>query len=284
MFSTSAFLQHTYLDIAMYKYNGLLIHQSCDEEGLIEVVDNKDVRSLHFGNETRQSSLQLSAPHSLYSRYAQAMMGWLLFKRPVDNALMIGLGGGILANYFLYHFKDCYFRAVEYRRDVVRVARSHFGLPYQERRLKVLIGDGGDYMRTQSLKYREVYPLILVDAFDDAGISDAVIRTAFFDNCKALLKKEGVLVINLWNSDKALYLNAVFNLQQTFDDKVLFLPVRGRGNVIAFAFNDGFQQQKFKQLIKTAQQLQQQYLLDFPLFLKDFRTHNPKNFKYIVRN
>lgn len=268
----------------MYKYDGLLIHQSHDEDGLIEVVDNSGIRSLHFGNATRQSSLVLSEPNTLHSRYAQAIMSWLLFRPPVEKALMIGLGGGILANYFLYHFRECHLKVVEYRQGVVRVARSHFGLPYQEARLKVLVGDGGEYIYTQSQKNSAIHPLIIVDAFDDAGISEAVIRTAFFDSSKTLLQEDGLLVINLWNTDKNLYLDTVFKLQQTFDEKVLFLPVRGRGNVIAFAFNDRFPTQNFKRLSAKARQLQQQYHLDFPLFLKDLRTHNPRNFKHIVTN
>ncbi len=268
----------------MYKYDGLLIHQSHDEDGIIEVVDNSGIRSLHFGNATRQSSLILSEPTMLHSRYAQAIMSWLLFKPPVDKTLMIGLGGGILANYFLYHFRECHFKAVEYRKGVVRVARSHFGLPHQETRLKVLIGDGGEYIYGQSQKCSAEQPLIIVDAFDDVGISEAVIRTAFFDNSRTLLQEDGLLVINLWNTDKSLYLSTALNLQQAFDDRVLFLPVRGRGNVIALAFNDRFPRQNFKKLTAKARQLQQQYHLDFPLFLKDLRTHNPRNFSYIVTN
>ncbi len=84
----------------MNKYNGLLVHQSYDDDGLIEVVDAKGIRCLHFGNETLQSCFKLSEPNRLMTRYTQTLMSWLLFKLSVDEVLMIGLGGASLANYF----------------------------------------------------------------------------------------------------------------------------------------------------------------------------------------
>ena len=265
------------------KYNGLLIHQSYDDNGLIEVVDTKGIRCLHFGNETLQSCFKLSEPNRLMARYTQTLMSWLLFKPPVDEVLMIGLGGGSLANYFLYHFENCQITAIEYRHSVLKVARSHFGLPLKDPRLTTLIADGCHYVQMQSLNKSELYPLIIVDAFDDQGICEAVTKSAFFDNCKQLLKIEGLLVINLWKTDRVLYENVSWNLQQVFNGRVLFLPVRGRGNVIAFAFNEAYIKQDFMQLVKQAQKLQQYHLLDFPLYLKDLRKNNVRNFKNIMK-
>ncbi|MDQ7091032.1 MAG: spermine synthase [Methylococcales bacterium] len=266
----------------MNKYGGLLIHQSYDEQGLIEVIDTKGIRSLHFGNDAQQSSVQLSHPYQLYLRYTQTLMSWLLFKPIINDVLMIGLGGGTLANYFLYHFDDCNVKVVEYRPNVLKIARSHFGLPLKESRLKTLIADGSDYLRKQSTHDEGRYPLMIIDAFDSQGMSDAVTHSAFFDHCKSALNQEGLLVINLWKTDKALYEKISWDLQQVFHERVLFLPVEGRDNVIAFAFNDGFQPLNFKSLIKQTYQLQQSHFLDFPLYLKKLKTNNPTTFKKIV--
>jgi len=146
-----------------------------------------------------------------------------------------------------------------------------------------LIAEGCDYVQTQSLNKAELYPLMIVDAFDDQGICEAVTQSAFFDHCKCLLKKDGLLVINLWKTDQVSYENVSWNLQQVFEERVLFLPVRGRGNVIAFAFNEAYLKQDFRQLVKQAQKLQQDHLLDFPLYLKDLRKNNPKNLRKIMK-
>ena len=42
--------------ITMQKYDGHLIHESYDDEGIIEIVEQKGVRSLHFGSQAKQSN------------------------------------------------------------------------------------------------------------------------------------------------------------------------------------------------------------------------------------
>ena len=68
-----------YYQSFMYKYDGLIVHQAYDEEGTIEVIDNKGERALHFGSHSRQSTMRLADPNYLHSFYARAMMGLLLF-------------------------------------------------------------------------------------------------------------------------------------------------------------------------------------------------------------
>ena len=92
----------------------------------------------------------LSDPDQLHSLYARAMMAWLLFKDQPGEVLMIGLGGGSLAKFLLQRFEDCKIKVLEYRRGVVKIARSHFSLPLDPR-LKIKIGDGGHYVRQKSL-------------------------------------------------------------------------------------------------------------------------------------
>jgi spermidine synthase len=266
----------------MYRYNGVVVHQSYDDDGVIEVVDDGDVRALHFGSEARQSTMLLSQPNKLLSLYARAMMSWLLFKDNSQDMLMIGLGGGLLAKYFLNTLPDCLIKVIEYRRDVVRIARSHFGLPLDPR-LKIHIGDGADYARQQSLHSQSQHDLILVDAFDHQGMAQAVTQMAFFDSCKSLLTPNGLLAMNLWGSDKALFAQIAWNLQQAFEDRVLFLPVRGRGNVIALAFNEKIHQPSLKELKIRARQLEAAYQLEFTLFVIDLKKHNPKTFPQLVK-
>lgn len=268
----------------MYKYEGLLIHESHDDEGIIEVVEHKGVRSLHFGSHPRQSSMLLTDPHKLQLEYVRAMTSWLLF-RPVldDDALIIGLGGGSLTKHLLQHFPECRLKAVEYRKGVVKIARSHFGLPLDPR-LKIIIDDGGVYIRQRAEAYREHYGLLFVDAFDHEGMAPSIRSEAFFDACKALLKKDGILVINLWGGTQnpefqqiSLWLARVFNWQ------TLFLPVRDRGNIIALAFNDYSPRYSMKELRTHASALEQRYQIDFPAFLKDLKKHNASTLNQVIK-
>jgi spermidine synthase len=265
----------------MYKYDGLVIYQNHDDEGVLEVVEEKAVRSLHFGSSSRQSSLSLHDPENLQLPYTRAMTSWLLFKETVDDALIIGLGGGSLARHLMYHFPECRVKAVEYRASVVKVARSHFGLPLNSR-LKVIVDDGGSYVRQHAQTGVEQHDLILVDAFDSEGMAESIASIAFFDACKTLLKPDGLLVINLWGTEAKLYGSCLHWLEQVFNEKVLILPVRNRGNMIAVAFNQSIPQLDMKALKIRANTLEQQYQIEFPKFLKDFNKHNSHSIQSVL--
>lgn len=265
----------------MYKYDGLVIYQNHDDDGVLEVVEKNGIRSLHFGSGSRQSSISLTEPEILQLPYIRAMASWLLFKNSVDDALIIGLGGGSLARHLLYHFTDCRLRAVEYRAGVVKIARSHFGLPLDSR-LKVIVDDAGDYVHQQAQTQEEQFGLILVDAFDRQGLAPSIATLAFFDACKVLLKPDGMLVINLWATESALFATCVQWLNQVFQDKVLLLPVRKRGNIIAVCFNHGCSRHTMKDLKSSAVELEQQYQIEFPKLLKDFTRHNPYTIHTVI--
>lgn len=267
----------------MYKYEGLLIYESHDDDGIIEVVEEKGVRSLHFGSEPRQSSLLLSNPDKLELSYVRAMTSWQLFK-PIldDDALLIGLGGGSLTKHTLQNFPDCRLRVIEYRKSVVKIARSHFGLPLDPR-LKIIIDDGGAYIRQRTEAHAESYGLLLIDAFDHENMAASIANQEFFDACKAVLKKDGLLVINLWGgNDNPQYGQCTDWLGRTFKQRTLFLPVRERGNVIGIAFNEDATFFTLKHLRQHALNLEQQYQIEYPDFLKDLKKYNTRTFDQLI--
>jgi spermidine synthase len=267
----------------MYKYEGLLIYQSHDDEGVLEVVEEKGVRSLHFGSSPRQSSLLLSAPDKLELSYVRAMTSWQLFKPTLEEeALLIGLGGGSLAKHLLQHFSDCRLKVIECRKSVVKIARSHFGLPIDPR-LKIIIDDGGAYIKQRTESHAERYSLLLVDAFDHENLATSIANEVFFTSCQALLKKDGILVINLWGGDdNPLYNQCGAWINRIFKQKVLFLPIRDRGNVIALAFKEDTPFFNLKYLRQHAMALEQLYEIEFPDFLKDLKRNNERAFSQLV--
>ncbi len=267
----------------MYKYEGHVIYESYDEEGIIEIVEQKGIRSLHFGTQAQQSTISLAEPDKLHLNYVKAMTSWLLFKDTLDNALLVGLGGGSLTKHLLHHFSECRLKVVEYRKGVVKIARTYFSLPLDPR-LKIVVDDGGEYIRQRYEKYREHYSLIFIDAFDHEGVAPSVRSEAFFDACKASLKKDGILVMNLWGGTSnpefqqiSLWLGRVFNWQ------TLFLPVNDKSNIIALAFNDYTPTHTLKDLRLKAIDLQEQYQIDFSVFLRDLKKHNASTFNQVIK-
>jgi len=265
----------------MYKYDGLLVHQEYDEQGLIEIVESGGVRALHFGTYPRQSSMLTDAPNELHSKYIRAMMAWLLFKEQPENVLMIGVGGGLLSKYLLFQFPECQIKAIEFRQAIIKIARRFFALPLNPR-LKVKIGDGAHYIKQQSQKLAEQHDLIIIDAFDDEGMADTMQGISLFSACKELLTDQGLLVINLWGTNKDLFKQISWEMDTTFDGKLLFLPVRGRGNVIAIAFAGGVETFSMKALRARAKQLDEQYQIEFLDFIKDLKRNNSKALKRVI--
>lgn len=256
----------------MRKYYGTVIHQSHDDDGILEVVESEGMHSLHFGSEARQSCLLLSDPDFLQLSYLRAMMSWNLFKESFDNALIIGLGGGSLAKHLLYYFPDGQIRAVENRKSVVKIARSHFGLPLDPR-LKVIIGDGGKYIQ-QAAKDLQKYDLVLIDAYDHECMSASVNGEEFFDACRLVLKKQGIMTINLWKTDKAFFEQTSWYMSRSFNEQLLFLPVRERGNIIGFGFPERLPELSDKSLKSRSQLLETCSRIEYPVFLKDLKKYN----------
>ena len=216
----------------MRKYHGQLIHRSRDEFGAIEIIDDGLARSLHFGNEIRQSATALHQPEHLLLAYTRAMMGGaLLLQNAPARVLLIGLGGGSLAKFLLHHFPDCQVHAVERRAAVAKLAYAYFQLP-DTPRLRVHIEDAGRFMRDHTLA---PYALILLDAYDEHGLAPGMEELAFLHACRERLAPRGVLAANLWACERARFKLSLANLRRCFGTPPLQLPSEGSTNVITFS-------------------------------------------------
>ncbi len=216
-------------------YDGLVVHQAQSDDGVIEVVDLGDTRSLHFGTFPRQSSMSLRTPYSLELSYTEAMMACLILNTNPEKILVVGLGGGSLVKFLLHHFPDCQIDVIEYRQDVIDVAQRYFGVPTDDPRLTIHHGDG--YLFVQQLYYQAEtkYDLLLVDAYDHVGMSASVGIQAFFDACAGILYETGVMSINLWGSEHVLFNQTMARINHSFDGRTMILPVKNKGNVIGLA-------------------------------------------------
>ncbi len=267
----------------MRRYGGRLIYEDRDDDGIVEVIDDGGLRSLHFGSEPRQSCMSLDNPDELALAYVRAMASWQLFRPALaGDVLMIGLGGGSLAKYLIRHFPECRLKIIEYRRSVVRLARRYFALPVDPR-INILIGDGGDYVCRNREKQKNRYCLIIVDAFDFEGVAPSVAQADFFQAAQALLADDGILAINLWGgSAKPQYLQIAAWLGDSFQKQTLFMPVLDKGNIIGLAFKNSRVRYDWQLLKDRSVALEQEFRIEFPFFLKVLKKHNTVTFDQLV--
>ena len=254
--------------------DGRLIYQSHSEDGVIEVVDSGDSRSLHFGTYPRQSSMRLSDPLYLDLSYTQAMMASLLLNPNPQRALVIGLGGGSVVKFLLHHFPQCQVDVVEYRSDVIDIAHRFFDVPCNDARLNLLHSDGYQYVTHCFYETDNTYDLLLVDAYDHNGMAISVGVQPFFDACAGVLNQRGVMSINLWGSDRTGFSMAMQRINQSFSNRTMILPVENKGNVIALATQFDVNHTHLKQLRNDVDEWEMRYRINLPRALQNMIRQN----------
>ncbi len=252
--------------IAIKRYGGHLIHHQSDDVGVIEVVDTDGIRSLHFGTRSRQSAFCLNQPDRVELSYIRAMLLNLVFGPEPRRVLILGLGGGSLARFFLTHYPDARLVVVEYRSAVARVARQFFGVP-ESPRLELHIADCRDYLHAASAANAEPFDHIYIDAFDMDGLSPSINRPDFFQGCGQLLQPDGSLAINLWGHHRLCLDYSLRLLGGGFPDRSVFIRVPHKDNVIGFGWGQGVSRNPEREA-RTAVQLWQQKALELPDFLQ----------------
>lgn len=254
----------------MLSDRGILVHATRDADGLIEVIDDADTRSLYFGTRARQSSMRLADPLALPLAYTRNMLTALLFRPQPRRILLIGLGGGSLARFLHAHLPGSLLDCVESRPAVVELARRFFQLPSHDR-LGIHIGQGADFLDTCPPLH---YDLILIDAFDGDGINPGVCAPAFFAASRRVLAPGGVVSTNLWASPDAALKAVLANMAAGFDGQILRLPVEERANLVTLALDRSHTRRELQALRPRAHELGHRLRLDLPQQLRTLVHHN----------
>ncbi|GAB7128520.1 polyamine aminopropyltransferase [Silvimonas sp. JCM 19000] len=241
----------------------------------VDVSDNFGIRKLHFGGDDTQSAMKVADPLELVLAYTRCAFGFLLLAEAPRDALLIGLGGGSIAKWIHAHMPQTRLTVVELHAQVVAVAHSMFFLPPDDERLDVQVGDGSAWVYQMADASSD---LIIMDAYSAGGIAEPLATVDFFSACRDKLRADGVLAVNLWGSDKRFgqYRD---RLAQAFDSRVLLLPARQKGNIMAFCFKRGFNNPSWAALSERAIKLEAQYGLEFSEFVSDLarlNTHNDR--------
>lgn len=247
------------------------IHRSVAADTSVDVSESNGVRSLHLGNSTVQSSMRLSDPYALELTYTRGMMMFLLFAPNVRQVLMLGLGGGSIPKYIHHHLPQVeMMRVIEINPRVIQVARSHFAVPDNDARLEILECDGVQYIR----EHAENTQVLILDAYDSNGLPAELCSQDFFDCCAEALTTDGILVVNLWGSDRnfEMYLQRI---EQAFDGRTLILPTGRPGNIVVFAFRREPGELRWGELRERARKLEQIHKIEFLQFLEKIRDNNP---------
>ncbi|NMQ26468.1 spermidine synthase [Candidatus Accumulibacter phosphatis] len=223
------------------------------EANLIDVSEKAGVRYLHFSSDWVQGAMRLQRPNTLELPYTREMMAGLLLREPPwpREALLIGLGAGSLAKFIYHQLPETKITAVEIDPQVEVIARLHFKLPDDPRRLRVLIGDGAAHMLAGDSRY----DYILVDGFDKKARAGVLDTQPFYQACRSRLSDSGLLAVNLLGRERGFQASSQ-RIADAFDGRALVFPSCDSGNAIAFAAAGDPVDSSFDELISRAHQCQ----------------------------
>lgn len=245
------------------------LRKPADDAETVYVSEKYGVRSLHIGSDTIQSAMRIARPNDLELAYTRSMMAFLLFSDRPTRMLMIGLGGGSLAKFVYHRLPWVTTEVVEVSPRVVAIARQCFHVPENDARLQVIVGNGAERMARAG---RPV-DVIAVDGYDAESQVEELSDKAFYAACHSRLDTGGILVVNLWGSDRKFH-DTLLRIESAFPAGTLCLPAEKPGNIIVFAFRHCPASWRWDALTARARELEQQYGLEFQRFVTSLRKMN----------
>ncbi len=245
------------------------IHRVFDREDSVDISEKDGVRSLHLGSATVQSSMRLSDPVELVLSYTRAMMGFLLFVPEPQRVAMIGLGGGSLPKFIRHHFPRVRITVVENNPAVITAARTHFAVPEDDDRFSVVLGQGERWVAEEATGC----DVLMIDGYNGRQQAGELATEDFYAHARKALSRDGVLVVNLWSSDRDFDVY-VQRIERVFES-VVTIPAQRRGNMAVLAFAQRPRELRWSKLRVRAHELESRYGLEFHAMLDGVREFNP---------
>lgn len=202
------------------------------------------IRHLHLGtHDWIQGSMRICSPFEIELEYVQRMMAWLLFFEPSTlgkrHAMQLGLGAAALTK-FCYKKLRMHTTAVELNPQVVAMCHNWFALPYEDKRLQIIVANACDIVQDAS-RFGTVDTLC-VDIYDDQAKAPVLDSIDLYQSCKRLLTDDGVMTVNLFGRN-ANFAKSLERIEAGFAQKATsptayglwqFAPTR-EGNTVVIA-------------------------------------------------
>ena len=157
--------------------------------------------------------------------------------------LILGMGTGTFSLQCKKYFPESTIKGVEIDDKITVLARKYFDLPSD---VEVITYDGRAYLQSD----KNIYDVILVDAFQDISPPFQMSSTEFFNLVRSHLDKNGIMVVNMnMRGDINEYL--IDTIAKSFS-AIKIIDANGVTNKVLFAAADEMQ---FNELLARAEAL-----------------------------
>jgi spermidine synthase len=175
------------------------------------------------------------------------------------------------------HFPHACQTVLELNPRVIAAARQYFHLPPDDERLQVVETDGAQWVA----EHPDSADVILVDGYDGDSHVQGLATLEFYDAAARALGSDGVLVVNLWGSDRH-YDEYLKRIEAAFEGQVTCVPALQKGNIIVLAFRRRPLQSRWADLRERARALEPRYDLEFLRFVEVMKRLNPHTEKRLL--
>ena len=244
-----------YNDIFVMKYQNLL------------------TMSFHWkGYYFQESQVNLTDPDDLPMLYARAASIATMYPQDVKRVLILGLGGGAISTYLGRFLPNAIIDTVELDPGVIDVAKKYFGIR-ETNRVRFLENDGRVFLN----RNKELYDLIVVDAFTGSYIPFHLMTKEFYRLVRERLAPGGVAAFNILPGTK-LYDSSLVTFKNVFD-RIDLYHAGGEWGVIVTAPRDPIEDGEALRQRAVAAQERYKFRYDIGKLAADWRIDVPKALK-----
>lgn len=243
----------------------------------VDISEKAGIRYLHLGSDTVQSAMRLADPDHLELAYTRTMMAFLLFKPDPSMITSVGLGGGSINKWMYRHLADARQTVLEINPQVIATARQQFHVPQEDERLHIIEADAAQWIA----EHPDSADVVLIDGYDGEALVEALATVEFYQAAAQTLVRDGVLVVNLWGSDRRFDDN-LHRIETAFEGRVTCVPALQKGNIIVFAFRRTPAGLRWDELRERARLLEERYDLEFIRFVEAMKRLNPHTEKRLL--
>ena len=171
-----------------------IIDHVINNHGSIFVMEFNSKRCISHSSEkqsAKQSCMLLDNHKYLAFDYYKLIFASLYLNNIPNKVLMIGLGGGMMANGLTFLFPNINLDIVEINPDMLEIAKKHFYFT-PTGNTKTLIMDGIEFVKNSS----QQYDLVIIDVFNSMDIPKPFLTLDFAKALKSALSPGGIIAIN----------------------------------------------------------------------------------------
>jgi len=207
-----------------------------DYEGMpIIVKETNDTTKLYFGHQSKivQTIISKKNPLTLWHTYSKQLCEVTKRVKDPKNALVLGLGGGIIPSWLLANTK-CKVDAVEIIPELEHIAQKYFHMP---KSINVIIDDAFKFVQDTS----NTYDIIVVDLWEPTGDFMEKFDDAFYNGLKQILRNpNGCIAINtLFRMDRERHDEYLLRLKKEFTSVTECLnPYPKSNNCVIYCSNN----------------------------------------------